>query len=341
MLNSVIAESAWGHINGMSPLLLLSAQSVINQLAGKVTDLNPTGWVAIDNVLHSTRPADDVIPYAESVEDLPRQQYRAAKVMTVVTLLLLLILLISSFDSPDTSIHPQHHFTEPGRPGEGYRHMFTALLTALHLPPGQYDPRVAVFSRGMYHIVPSFFHMVLSLERQHRDFVIVFRTFGDDIPRVILEWNMFCTGTHPLYPHVRLDGSDGTTDRRVHAPNATAKFIRASHKDDGIILSHVAPNAGVVATVRGAAACDQAIQDIVHAGHKTMAIRDDYDYWAQCNEADTAGKLCLVQRAAYGTHITRFCLFFDDNIELTHAHIVDVRNAETGEPIPFTEAYGL
>lgn len=34
-----------------------------------------------------------------------------------------------------------------------------------------------------------------------------------------------------------------------------------------------------------------------------------------------------------------FQIFFDDNIERTHAHIVDVRDAVTFEPLPFEESY--
>ena len=38
---------------------------------------------------------------------------------------------------------------------------------------------------------------------QERDFTIVFRSFGEDIPAVMEEMNMFCTGQHPQYPGVR------------------------------------------------------------------------------------------------------------------------------------------
>ena len=41
-----------------------------------------------------------------------------------------------------------------------------------------------------YHfIIPSFFRMMISLKKQKRPFGIVFRTFGDDLPKIIKEFN--------------------------------------------------------------------------------------------------------------------------------------------------------
>ena len=34
-------------------------------------------------------------------------------------------------------------------------------------------------------------------------------------------------------------------------------------------------------------------------------------------------------------------VFFDDNIERHHAHIVDARHASTGEAMPFNETQGI
>ena len=37
---------------------------------------------------------------------------------------------------------------------------------------------------------------------QKRDFTVIFRSFGEDIPAVIEEMNLFCTGQHPQFPNV-------------------------------------------------------------------------------------------------------------------------------------------
>ena len=37
------------------------------------------------------------------------------------------------------------------------------------------------------------------------------------------EHNLYCSGEHPLYPGVKLDGSGGTIDMRVHVPDATGR----------------------------------------------------------------------------------------------------------------------
>ena len=55
-------------------------------------------------------------------------------------------------------------------------------------------------SDGYYHILPSFFHLILSLKQQNINFKIVFRTFGSDIPNIANEYNLFCENKHILFP---------------------------------------------------------------------------------------------------------------------------------------------
>jgi hypothetical protein len=87
----------------------------------------------------------------------------------------------------------------------------------------------------------------------------------------------------------------------------------------------------------GAAQCDATITHLLAHGYMTLGITDDYDFWDSKNEADNAGKLCLIERATAESDISRHVMFFDDNIELTHSHIVDARDHITGAAIPFEE----
>lgn len=62
-----------------------------------------------------------------------------------------------------------------------------------------------------------------------------------------------------------------------------------------------------------------------------MALRDYYPFWKMRKERSRAGKLLLLDPPDNGT----IQIFFDDNILHGSAHIVDVRDVNTGLPIPF------
>jgi len=88
-----------------------------------------------------------------------------------------------------------------------------------------------LFSEGKYNIVPGFFKLLVYLKKTKRDFAIVFRTFGHDLPDVIWEFNKFCSGEHPCYngqgcAKVMFDGSKGTKDLRISAKTQNALFYR-------------------------------------------------------------------------------------------------------------------
>jgi hypothetical protein len=60
-------------------------------------------------------------------------------------------------------------------------------------------------------------------------------------------------------------------------------------------------------------------------------VRDYYPFWKNRNERSRAGKLLLLDRADQDI----IQIFFDDNIGHGAAHIVDARDAVTGDSIPF------
>lgn len=70
--------------------------------------------------------------------------------------------------------------------------------------------------------------------------------------------------------------------------------------------------------------------------NRAYALRDYYPYWKQRNERATAGKLLLLDPDEQEV----LPIFFDDNVGYGAAHIVDVRNAVSGEPIPFDQSNG-
>ena len=78
-----------------------------------------------------------------------------------------------------------------------------------------------MFGEGKYHLIPSFFRTLITLKKQKREFSVVFRTFGQELDKVVWEFNRFCEGNHPCFsgrngtPMVKFDGSKGTKDLRI------------------------------------------------------------------------------------------------------------------------------
>ena len=73
---------------------------------------------------------------------------------------------------------------------------------------------------------------------------------------------------------------------------------------------------------------------------RTLAISDDYSFWAECKESDDSGKLLFVEEdnESIENGSSVYSLFFDDNIERHCAHIVDVRSTTPPySALPFNE----
>lgn len=79
------------------------------------------------------------------------------------------------------------------------------LLTApTAVSPLQEDRELAIKGEDgrLYHwILPSFFQLLRDLVQEGREFAIVFRTFGTDLPRVLRAvFRALNEGVHPLFP---------------------------------------------------------------------------------------------------------------------------------------------
>lgn len=77
-----------------------------------------------------------------------------------------------------------------------------------------------IFTEGKFNLVPSFFKLLNGLKKAKREFAIVFRSFGNELPDVIWEFNKFCNGEHPCFngnqvPLMKFDGVKGVKDLRL------------------------------------------------------------------------------------------------------------------------------
>jgi len=98
---------------------------------------------------------------------------------------------------------------------------------------------------GYYHLIPSFFQLIEYLVLNDIRFRLLFRTFGKDLERVVQEFNLFCTGEHPLYQSsVRLDGTDARfpVDYRLKLPFFNGVMLRTGSTAQDVHLADLSSN---------------------------------------------------------------------------------------------------
>ena len=193
----------------------------------------------------------------------------------------------TSLSKKDRKAH-KVNFTDPGGKGEACREHYLMLENALTPPPEAVAEARArgleVLVNGQYHIVPSFFLLVSELDARGLDFRIIFRTFGVDVARVASEFNMYCEGTHPVFPGIKkMDGRDGSVDRRLRLPHFSCRYHRTAVGPEGVAMAHISND--VVVITHGAQHClDVLLKWFVDGAAHTAAIQDDYEWWAKHGE---------------------------------------------------------
>jgi hypothetical protein len=145
-------------------------------------------------------------------------------------------------------------FTEPGQPGYIYRHYYEKLEACLRFPQTT-TPSTATdidtntdtetashthknsSSEKFHYLVPSFLNLLKHLHDTRRQFTLVFRTYGQDLPELVTHFDEFCEGKHPLYPDVALDGRDGGIDYRIsNRWDKIGTFYRCGKTSDDTFL---------------------------------------------------------------------------------------------------------
>ncbi|KAK9809573.1 hypothetical protein WJX73_003405 [Symbiochloris irregularis] len=251
--------------------------------------------------------------------------------------------------------HQKRTFTESNEPGEMFRGVYDHLKQALMLPPevAATTQGMPLFEGGRRHILTSFFNLLLHLNKQEEQCMVVFRTFGVDIPEVAGEMDLFASGKHPCYPEVCMDRRNGSMDMRISDPESFGVFSRVSGKPHGSRLLLGAPQlvgCKDISKAQFSSAADKAalaapssftsihstLMKLLDDEKSALALRDCYEYWSACGECSSAGKLLLLDPDDSST----LQIFFDDNIEVSDAHIVDVRDVTSGDSIAFEDAIG-
>ncbi|XP_033875732.1 uncharacterized protein LOC117411954 isoform X1 [Acipenser ruthenus] len=163
---------------------------------------------------------------------------------------------------------------------------------------GEEDEELAVRGEDgrLYHwLLPAFFQLLQALKSQHREFCVVFRTFGTDLARVLgAVQRVLREGTHPLF----------TGLQALPMPlNPTPGRIRCSKKN--VVLSRGSER---VSTRGDERSLYRYFSDLQGLG----GFQDHFDWWAHNSYSNLGGKPIWIDPSDPEVqHI-----FIDDNIRL-------------------------
>jgi hypothetical protein len=207
-----------------------------------------------------------------------------------------------------------------------------------------------MFGEGKYHLIPSFFRTLIYLKKQKREFSVIFRTFGNELDKIVWEFNRFCNGLHPCFsgrngtPLIRFDGSKGAKDLRIRDGEQKGLFYRLSNEiQDTRFLQGTYDRENKTYHEFNQVLYDDSTysnfemsedhliiyQKILDTLKKfsSMAISDDYNSWTENDNHREVAKLLLLDQGDYGTqHI-----FFDDKADDDEDCNVDARDVISKE----------
>ncbi|XP_075039641.1 uncharacterized protein LOC142099728 [Mixophyes fleayi] len=174
-----------------------------------------------------------------------------------------------------------------------------------------------------YHfILPSFFHFMESLHKQGRQFSVILRTFGTDLPRVLQTVHAAFDGKHPNFPqlqHVPLD------------VDLTAGRIRCSKRET--VLTHGSDRISNKAKERN-------IYNYFSGMAGIGGFQDHFDWWARNNFSSSGGKPFWIDpNDCENQHI-----FIDDNIRLGEEDTIvnsRVLLGKDAKKVPTSELYDI
>uniref|UniRef100_A0A3Q0RAS3 Si:dkey-32e6.3 n=1 Tax=Amphilophus citrinellus TaxID=61819 RepID=A0A3Q0RAS3_AMPCI len=144
----------------------------------------------------------------------------------------------------------------------------------------------------LYHwILPSFFQLLRDLSQEGREFAVLFRTFGTDLPRVLRAVSRALDGAHPLFPDL---------PQLKLSVDMTPGKIRCSKR--GIVLNRAEKRVSSCDGERGLYEYFSSVQGL-------GGFQDHFD-WAANTFSIRGGKPMWVD--PFDEHVQH--IFIDDNI---------------------------
>ncbi|XP_044307954.1 uncharacterized protein LOC123034573 [Varanus komodoensis] len=217
-------------------------------------------------------------------------------------------------------------FTETPE-GQKFRDLHRRHLKLLEWP-GQPHPLLSIKGEQAkhYHLVlPSFFYLLESLHREGRQFAVIFRTFGTDLPRLLPAVQCALEGQHPHFP----------TLQNVSLPvNLTPGKIRCSKRK--VVLTNGTER---LSTEDGG----RKMYMYFSSREGLCGFQDHFDWWARNQFSNQGGKPLWIDPHDSSTH--HICI--DDNIRLNdsdtivHPQVFSSQGSSCFRTTPTSELYDI
>ena len=238
-------------------------------------------------------------------------------------------------------------FFDKGQPGESLYQKYIEVVNKLKLSEDDIikveknEKFKQLYENNYRFIFPSFFNLMIELQKQERSFIIIFRTFGKDYSDLSLEFNSFCEGKHPLYKDIYFDGTHNSFDHRI-IKETTGSFHRLLNDDVNNIFFVVGEydhhelstpeelhnyyNKNKI--IQGGKNIFKYINDFSYdKNNNSFFISDDFFAWFKHDRKKEYGKPMFFDPDNKKYHV----IFFDDNIENKPTSIVDCNNINNSE----------
>ena len=261
-------------------------------------------------------------------------------------------------------------FLDKDKPGEKLYNKYQEYIKKLKIPDNilkeinkensEYPPFFRdLYKNGYIFVFPSLFRLMIELEEKKREFILIFRTFGNDFDNVIKEYNSFCEGNHPIFlkeignqKQIKkyFDGTHNSKDYRIKESNfgvvyrfdesikniilvfGTLQRLRIKNEDELFSFYEKQKIKNNIKIIKGGKNIYEFIKNFSSFSKKnSFFINDHYEIWFKHDKNKSYGKPMFIDPE--NKNIETF--FFDDNImnNSDSKSIVDCRNVNTGNII--------
>ncbi|XP_042308614.1 uncharacterized protein LOC121922829 [Sceloporus undulatus] len=179
--------------------------------------------------------------------------------------------------------------------------------------------------RHYHFVLPSFFYLLESLHQEGRQFAVIFRTFGTDLPRVLRVVRCALEGQHPHFPSLP----------DISLPvDLSPGIIRCSKRK--VVLTHGAER---LSTEDGG----RKMYAYFSSREGLCGFQDHFDWWAKNQFSSKGGKPLWIDPHDANTHH----IFFDDNIRLNdsdtivHPQVLSGQISCSPQTTPTSELYDV
>ena len=202
------------------------------------------------------------------------------------------------------------NFTSTSLPGSVYKSELLNLMDTLEWKHETIEPYIVetltlpvTDGRRMNIFVPAFLELLRHLNAEGQEFILVIRTFGSDVPRLIPAFELISQGLHP----------DLRVPNCVSPPSIIGSLVRSPNSDgDPFVLQIDSKDEkGSTVLIQGSPSIVSFLEGL--PSKSVVMINDDYDTWRDHMFSPLFGKPVWldIDRISSVRHF-----LFDDNVNI-------------------------